>query len=96
MEWAAVEALMIIAGVIGAFTRICIQFVRDREVPEVGFSLILELFIGAVCGYVAFMIADLSGAERGLEWLAFTLGYMGTDALENLVGAKWHEIIEKT
>ena len=82
----------IILGAIGSWTRIAIQWYRDKTLPtgnDFNLSLLIESFLGAVGGGVAWLvfsiIQTLDTKFLPLLYLgAISLGYMAPDALENI------------
>ena len=89
--------ISIFLGVVGAWVRIIIQWMRDGIQPggqEWEFGLLLETFIGAVCGGVSWLVylttetAPTQILVPILYLACLALGLAGTDSLENLL-KKW-------
>ena len=90
--------LSLIAGDVGTWLRIAIQWNRDGIMPgdtvekPWELSLLVETFIGACAGVLVWLLeVAINGAPT--EWLmpmlyvaAAALGFAGTDAIENLLG----------
>jgi len=73
----------VLLGIVGAGVRIAIQLIRDRKFPHPFYISLVELFVGAVSGYVSYYLVTFYALTNHLTALAF--GYMGIDALENLL-----------
>jgi len=88
----------IMAGDVGTWLRIAIQWNRDGEAPgdviakPWELSLLVETFIGACAGLLTWLLEVAVNGEP-THWLtpmlyvaAAALGFAGTDAIENLLG----------
>lgn len=70
--------LSIALGIVGALTRIAVQIIRDGKLPDSAPRVVSLIFLGAVSGGIAYLL------NQG-EIVAISLGYTGSDAIENLL-----------
>lgn len=86
--------ISILLGIVGTLVRVALQWRRDGIAPwgtDWQFHLSTEIFIGAVCGGVCWLIYTLTEAQPEtivvpiLYLAALALGLAGTDSLENLL-----------
>ena len=75
-------------GLLGAVTRIFVQYNRDGELPVDGLSLYTKAFIGCVAGSLSWLVLDSIGSLKDLALLGITAGYAGSDFVENILNAK--------
>lgn len=76
------------AGIVGAVTRIFIQYNSYGELPSDGLSLYSKVFIGTVAGGLSWLILDSVSSLKNLALLGLTAGYAGSDFVENILGEK--------
>lgn len=81
----------ICAGLVGAVTRIFIQYNSYGELPKDGLSLYSKIFIGVVAGGLSWLILDSIGSLKDIAVLGLTAGYAGSDFVENILGKKQTE-----
>lgn len=79
------------AGIVGAVTRIFIQYNSYGELPSDGLSLYSKIFIGVVAGGLSWLILDSVSSLKDLALLGLTAGYAGSDFVENILGEKQTE-----
>ena len=75
-------------GLLGAVTRIFIQYNSYGELPTDGLSLYSKAFIGCVAGGLSWLILDSVGTIKDLALLGIVAGYSGSDFVENVLSAK--------
>ena len=75
-------------GLLGAVTRLFIQYNTYGELPADGLSLYSKCFIGTVAGALSWLVLDSIGSLKDLALLGITAGYAGSDFVENILGPK--------
>jgi len=80
-------AIAISMGLLGAVTRIALQYRRDGELPSDGLSLYFEALLGCVAGLIAWLV-ETPDDLRTLALFALGLGYTAPDAIENWLAKK--------
>lgn len=74
-------------GLLGATFRIFIQYRRDGELPQNGFDLYVEGFLGMGGGFLSWMFTP-SEDWRVVAMLALIAGYAGAYAIERWLAPK--------
>lgn len=74
-------------GVLGAVTRILIQYKRDGQLPTTGFDLYVEYFLGGAAGFMLWL-SELFHEWKPMAVAAFGIGGVAVDYLENFFAEK--------
>lgn len=74
-------------GVLGAVTRILIQYKRDGHLPSAGFDLYVECVLGGIGGFMLWL-CELYVAWKPMAVAAFGIGGIAADFLENFFADK--------
>ncbi len=74
-------------GLLGAVTRIFAQYSRDGELPSDGLGLYTEAFLGAMAGFMSWLVVQPVGL-RAVAIGALTAGFAGVDFIENVFSSK--------
>ena len=75
-----IVAWFIAAGFVGAFSRLCLQRWRDKELTKTLVQMGALLFLGSVAGWLVFQLGEGYIA-------AWALGFVFPDVAENLAAA---------
>jgi len=75
-------------GLLGAVTRLFVQYNSYGELPTDGLSLYSKAFIGCIAGLVSWLTLGDVGSLKSLALVGLTAGYAGSDFVENVLSAK--------
>lgn len=70
----------IVVGFAGAFSRLCLQWYRDKKLTQTPIQMFALFFMGAVGGWIVFQL----GSDYIAAW---ALGFVFPDVAENLAAA---------